>query len=85
MTPPLRDACLLPVDSLLQNLPAVVVDHAAAVLLLQGQAVRSDRTQTSGEELGEDQKIRLYNEESLFLGLGEFREDRIIPKRLVSH
>ncbi len=85
MAPPLRDACLLPVDSLLQSLPAVVVDHAAAVLLLQGQAVRSDRTQAAGEKLGEDQKIRLYNEESLFLGLGELREDRIIPKRLVSH
>ena len=85
MTPSSRNACLLPVDSLLKNLPPVVLDHAAAALLLQGQAVRSDRRQTAGEELGEDQKIRLYNEENLFLGLGELRGSTIIPKRLVSH
>lgn len=84
MTPPLRDSCLLPVDSLLQNLPAVVMDAADAALLLQGQAIRSDRTTTPEEGLKEDWKIRLYDEEGCFLGLGEFRESSIIPRRLVN-
>ena len=76
-----RDACLSPVDTLLHNLPAVFLDSAASVRLLQGRVV-TDLTLV--DRLPEQKKIRLYNREKRFLGLGEITAcGGIIPKRLM--
>jgi len=76
-----RDACLSPVDTLLHNLPAVFLDSAASVRLLQGRVV-TDLTLV--DRLPEQKKIRLYNREKRFLGLGEITAcGEIIPKRLM--
>ncbi len=76
-----RDACLSPVDTLLHNLPAVFLDSAASVRLLQGRVVTN---LTLVDRLPERKKIRLYNREKCFLGLGEITAcGGIIPKRLM--
>ncbi|MCH6584516.1 MAG: tRNA pseudouridine(55) synthase TruB [Nitrosomonadaceae bacterium] len=78
---PQRDACLSPVDSLLLNLPAVFLDSVASVRLLQGRMVTGF---TSADRLPERKKIRLYDGEKRFLGLGEITAyGEIIPKRLM--
>ncbi len=81
MALPLRDVCLLPVDTLLQNLPAATLDEAATAVLRQGQTVSVDRA-VEGQREGA--KSRLYDQEGCFLGLGEIREGRIAPRRLVN-
>lgn len=72
-----RDACLLPVDSAIADLPSVELDADAAHFLLQGQAVWVSGKIPQGE-------MRLYDEANCFLGLG-YRLDngRIAPKRLL--
>ena len=85
MTLAQRDACLRPVDSLLHDIPAITLQAAAASLLLQGQVV--DLPQEIAK-LGEiDGKVRLYQADGLFLGLGEVvttvAGGKIAPKRLL--
>jgi len=78
---PQRDACLSPVDTLLHNLPAVFLDNVASVRLLQGQMVTD---LTLEDRLPEQKKVRLYDRQKRFLGLGEITAcGRIIPKRLM--
>jgi tRNA pseudouridine55 synthase len=83
-----RDSCLRPADSLLHELPAVTVNSAAVVSLLEGRVVEncfsSDRPNNS-EGLMEGEKIRLYDQGQHFLGLGEITaQGEIAPKRLMA-
>lgn len=77
-----RDHCLLPVDHLAGELPAVKLSEMAAASLRQGRKVEN---YTSEHSLREDEKVRVYDEENCFLGLGEVTARReIAPKRLVN-
>ncbi len=72
-----RDACLLPVDSLLQDLPQVLLGEAEQVRFLRGQPVVR-------EGLGAS-RVRVYGLESRLLGVGEAGADGLIaPKRLIA-
>ncbi len=82
-----RDACLHPADSLLHDLPAATLDDAAAVSLLQGRTVKSCFSAEGLDNLAglaEGEKIRLYDQQKRFLGLGEIKAlGEIAPKRLI--
>jgi tRNA pseudouridine55 synthase len=68
---------LLPIDSSIAYLPALTLNADAAHYLMQGQAVWVSGKIPNGE-------IRLYDENSRFLGLGFLQEDgKIAPKRLM--
>ncbi len=72
-----RLAALAPPDSAVHYLPAITLDSDAAFYLLQGQAV----WRSGAIPLG---LLRLYNEQQVFLGLGELQDDgKIAPKRLM--
>jgi tRNA pseudouridine55 synthase len=72
-----RLAALAPPDSAVHYLPAISLDDDGAFYLLQGQAVWRSGTVPSG-------LLRLYNEQQVFLGLGELQDDgKIAPKRLM--
>ncbi len=77
MTTEARDAQLLPVDSAIESLPRVVLNADAAYFLMRGQAVWQAGKIPKSE-------LRLYDENSQFLGLGFLQDDgKIAPKRLV--
>jgi len=71
-----RDACLMPVDSLVQDLPGLELDAVQANRLAQGQrlGLRDDHP---------DGKRRLYAE-GRFIGLGDLSGGRLSPSRLLS-
>jgi tRNA pseudouridine55 synthase len=72
-----RLAVLAPPDSAVHYLPAITLDDDAAFYLLQGQAVWRSGAIPTG-------LLRLYNEQQVFLGLGELQDDgKIAPKRLM--
>lgn len=72
-----RLAALAPPDSAVHYLPAITLDDDGAFYLLQGQAVWRSGAIPSG-------LLRLYNEQQVFLGLGELQDDgKIAPKRLM--
>lgn len=72
-----RMAALAPPDSAVHYLPAITLDDDGAFYLLQGQAVWRSGVIPSG-------LLRLYNEQQVFLGLGELQDDgKIAPKRLM--
>ncbi len=73
------DKCLLGIDSLLPDIPSVQLVDAVAYYLCRGQPVTVPHAPTEG-------MLRLYNEDQVFLGLGEVLDDgRVAPKRLVGH
>jgi tRNA pseudouridine55 synthase len=77
MTTEARDALLLPVDSAIESLPRVVLNADAAYFLMRGQAVWQAGKIPKSE-------LRLYDENSQFLGLGFLQDDgKIAPRRLV--
>jgi tRNA pseudouridine55 synthase len=77
-----RDHCLLSADSFVRNLPGATLDNAAAASLRQGRTVDN---YTSERSLTEGERVRLYNQEKCFLGLGEITaQGEIAPKRLVN-
>ena len=77
-----RDICLHPADTLLRNFPAVMLGSAAVLSLLQGQIVAGP---SSINGLMEGEKVRLYDQEENFLGLGEVTaQGGIAPKRLMA-
>ncbi|MDN5882259.1 MAG: tRNA pseudouridine(55) synthase TruB, partial [Nitrosospira sp.] len=91
MAPAQRDACLHPADSLLHHFPAAVLEGAAVASLLQGRVVGSRFSMDSPHNpdnlpsFTEGTKIRLYDQERRFLGLGEVTaRGEIAPKRLIS-
>ena len=77
LDPQQRDALLLPVDSAILHLPQTILDADAVYFLQQGQAVWVAGKTPHGD-------LRLYNEQSQFLGLGVLQDDgKIAPKRLL--
>lgn len=76
------DSYLLPVDSLLENLPALTLDAKMAAFLRQGREVLHQFDQC---DWSTGQNFRLYDPENKFLGLGEMADQsRIVPKRLLA-
>lgn len=77
-----RDACLLPVDCLLQAYPAVTLNDQSALLLQQGRTVEC---QPDSNAMPTGEVIRLYNRQH-FMGLGEITaKQEIMAKRLLSN
>lgn len=71
------DQCLLAVDTVLTNVPGIELSENMAHYMCQGQAVMVPRSPTQG-------LVRIYDQEQLFLGVGEVLEDgRVAPRRLV--
>ena len=69
-----RDSLLLPVDSLLADLPEVALVANDASRLAHGQAVRHD---------GLPGQKRVYGPDGRFLGLGEQRDGTLYPARMM--
>jgi tRNA pseudouridine55 synthase len=78
MTEAQRDQVLMPVDVLLQKLPAVELDEENAHLFRQGQPVWKSSAKM-------DVMLRAYGPQHVFLGMAENLGDgRITPRRVVS-
>ncbi len=71
-----RDACLMPLDRLVQNLPCLELDSVQANRLAKGQRLGLTDSYPDG-------KRRLYTE-GCFIGLGELNGGRLVPTRLLS-
>lgn len=71
-----RDACLLPLDSLVQTLPPLELDEVQAIRLAQGQKLGLTDEFPSG-------KRRLYAG-GRFIGIGDLEGGRLVPGRLLS-
>jgi len=76
MTSAERDACLLPLDCMLLDIPRLDVDSVQVGRLAQGQRLGLDLPLADG-------KLRLYAEGE-FIGLGELSGRRLAPSRLIS-
>lgn len=71
------DEVLLPADTALPDWPVVRVRGDSAFYLRQGQPVLVPRAPTQG-------RVRLYEDEERFLGIGEILDDgRVAPRRLL--
>lgn len=78
MTAEQRDACLLPVDVLVAELPEVVLDGDSAYYLKRGNPVWVAKQKERGA-------VRLYDDLGIFLGVGLIMDDgKVAPRRLVS-
>lgn len=78
MTAEQRDACLLPVDVLVAELPEVVLDGDSAYYLKRGNPVWVAKQKERGA-------VRLYDDMGIFLGVGVIMDDgKVAPRRLVS-
>lgn len=72
-----REALLLPVDMALSGLPDVHLTPLAAHYLCRGQPVSVRHSHSPGW-------VRLYTDESRFLGMGQILDDgRVAPRRLM--
>ncbi len=71
-----RDACLLPLDCMLQAFPRLDLDETQVHRLAQGQRLGLDTGLPDG-------KIRLYGPQG-FIGLGFLQGRRLAPERLVA-
>ncbi len=72
---------LYPIDSLLSDIPSMVFDDDEVVRLQQGQKIRKDRSRPL---FLANPKLKLYDRENVFLGLGEWVDSEIIaPRRMV--
>lgn len=71
-----RDACLLPLDCMLQDMPRLDLDSVQISRLAQGQRLGLDLALPDG-------KLRLYAAGE-FVGLGELLGRRLAPSRLIS-
>lgn len=70
------DELLVPVESALEQFPAVKLDDNAAYYMRQGQAVQVPKAPTHGW-------VRLYQNEDVFMGMGTIQDDgKVAPKRL---
>lgn len=71
------DSCLLPLETSVQAYPAVKLSSAAAFYIRMGQPVRVPQLPPSGG-------VRIYTENTEFMGVGDILEDgRIAPRRLI--
>ncbi len=71
-----RDACLMPLDRLVQELPSLELDSVQANRLAQGQKLGLSDGHPDG-------KRRLYAA-GRFIGLGDLSGGRLVPVRLLS-
>jgi tRNA pseudouridine55 synthase len=71
-----RDACLMPLDSLVQDLPRLELDETQANRMAQGQKLGLTDDFPPG-------KRRLYAA-GRFIGVGELEAGRLVPSRLLS-
>lgn len=71
-----REACLLPLDCLIQDLPAVELDEVQATRIAQGQRLAIEAALPDG-------KVRLYGGGS-FIGVANLSGGRLVPDRLLS-
>jgi tRNA pseudouridine55 synthase len=71
-----REACLLPVDSLLQDLPSIDLDETQAVRIAQGQRLAIDAVLPEG-------RVRLYDA-GQFIGVADFAGQQLTPGRLLA-
>jgi tRNA pseudouridine55 synthase len=72
------ETALLSIDSALLNLPIVNLNSTLAYYLSQGQPVIVPHAPTSGH-------VRLFSENSSFLGVGKILSDgRVAPRRLIA-
>lgn len=76
MSPQQRDACLLPVDCLLEELPKLDLDAQQMRRIAQGQRLDLDAGLPDG-------KVRLYGA-GKFIGVAELLGRRLAPDRLLS-
>jgi tRNA pseudouridine55 synthase len=74
---PALDALLLPVDSALGELPAIVLDAARSAAFRHGQAVRADAAPEA--------RLRVYDEGKMFIGVGvaDLGGEQVAPERLM--
>jgi len=83
-----RDGCILPVDSLLSDIPSIKLDKVEAQYLLTGRplSAKSDSIDFTlpAETENKTQDVRLYYRQQ-FLGLGEIGMNLSLkPKRMMS-
>ena len=71
-----RDACLLPPDCMLLDLPQLDLNTVQVSRLAQGQRLGLDLSLPDG-------KLRLYAD-GAFIGMGELQGRRLAPSRLIS-
>jgi tRNA pseudouridine55 synthase len=72
-----RPGLLLPMDSIVTDLPSVQLNDEMGFYVRKGQAVLVPKAPTQGW-------VRLYGKQSVFMGVGEVLDDgRIAPRRLV--
>ncbi|MBI5659822.1 MAG: tRNA pseudouridine(55) synthase TruB [Nitrosomonadales bacterium] len=71
-----REACLLPPDCLLQDLPVLELDEAQATRIAQGQRLAVDAALPDG-------KVRLYGK-GRFIGVADLAGRRLAPDRMLS-
>lgn len=68
--------CLLDVDKLLKNIPAIKLSDQQAVLIKYGQTIKTEAPKTI------QGMVRMYSEQ-IFLGLGEMSLDgKLLPKKI---
>ena len=72
-----RTASVLPVDTLVAELPALELDAGQQQRVLSGRATPHSGVETTG-------LVRLYDRERHFLGLAEITSGLLMPKRLVA-
>ncbi len=73
-----RDACLLPLDVLVNHLPVVELNASMSILMMQGNPLFVPNAPLEGW-------VRLYGRGTGFIGLGEVLEDgRIGPRRIMN-
>lgn len=71
-----REACVLPLDCLLYNMPVLELDEAQATRIAQGQRLAIDAALPDG-------KVRLYGA-GRFIGVAVLEGRRLAPSRLLS-
>jgi tRNA pseudouridine55 synthase len=77
-----RDALLQSVDSLIAELPEVVLTNEDSRKILHGQPIRCSRTHAVDQPAAA-YRVRLYSPERKFLGVGLLDEDGgLKPERL---
>jgi len=73
-----RDACLLPIDALLQDLPEIHLEAAAEARFVHGQVISWDGLPQA--------RVRVYGPGRTLLGVGEAHADGTIsPRRVIAN
>ena len=81
-TPANRQKFLHPIDSLLINIPSIVLDDDEVLRLRQGQKIRKNISQY---KFPINTQLKLYDGRKIFFGLGEWIDpDIIVPRRMIS-